>query len=136
MILNLKIKLKNMNKNLILNLSNNDIVELIFKYEFDDYLTYDLYVRNWFFSWKSSMCFSKENLKFFWNSIIKLWLKDQIIINDNDSDAYIKIIKSDNLWHYSVIIQVWWTHEDYFCKITFQMDQFIIEKLYNFLSIL
>ncbi len=111
----------------------NQYLILDFKYDYDWYRTYDISWRNKYFLWKSTFCISWDDLNQFKNSLFNLVLNESVKIQDNDSDWYIVVKKMDNLWHFQIFLQIWWSYEDNYVKIKIDTDNIGIEKFNDFL---
>jgi hypothetical protein len=85
-------------------------------------MTYEIEGRNRFFHGKWTICFKQELLKDFQIGVEKTSVWESISIQDNDSDSYIKVMKRDSLWHYDLFSQIWWTHQNNYCKIEINTD--------------
>ncbi len=114
------------------NIEKKQYFELIEKYVVDGYTTYEISGKNNFFSGKSTICLSNSKITDFKKKLKDLFVWREIQIDDNDSDAYIKIKKSDDLWHYDIIYQIWWSHQDNFSKLILNTDQIGIKKILDF----
>lgn len=99
----LKLKIKSMR---IENLDEEQYIDLEYQYDTQWYTTYTLHWRNSSFRWKSNICFSNDEFSKFKTEIkiLDIWIG--VNIQDNDSDAYIEIIKVNDLWHFLVNYQI------------------------------
>lgn len=104
------------------NFEKQQFIKMEYKYIFDWYITYDFSWKNRLFLWKSTICLSVIILNKFVESALQLNIWEIAQINDNDSDAYIEIKKTDKLWHYIFNYQIWWSHEDNYCKMILETD--------------
>ena len=110
------------------NFDLDQYLELVFKYEFDWYITYNFLGKNNEFTWKTTICFSQKLLIDFVNNIKKLDIWNYAEINDNDSDSFIKVTKNTNKWHFTIIYQLGWSHQDNFCRLILNTDSIWISK--------
>ncbi len=104
------------------NREKEQYLKLTFKYEFDEYITYTISGKNHHFSGISNFCFNKKIFNEFINHLIHLTPWNSVKIQDNDSDGFICIEKIDTLWHYTINYQIWWSHQDNYCKLILNTD--------------
>ena len=117
------------------NKDKNQYLELIYKYDFDWYVTYDFLGRNSKFSWWSTICFNSDLYNKFYNKLLNLNVWEDVKISDNDSDSYLRVNKLNNLWHYVIEYQLWWTHQENYCKLILNTDDWWIQAFKELLNI-
>ena len=110
------------------NIENDFKLKLNLKYDVEEYYTLDVFWKKWYFQWKWTLCFNKELL-------LNIWLKN-FRINDYDSNWYLEIYTKDNLWHYYIELQIWWSYEDNYVKIKWEIDNISFKKLIKYFEIL
>lgn len=110
------------------NIEKNQSLEISLKYEIEWYLTYEIIWKSWSFTGKSELCVSKDNLDKFNLKLKELQVESTCNLDDYDSDSYLHVTLIDKLGHFRIIYQIWWTHQDSFCKLLLETDYAGIEK--------
>lgn len=92
-------------------------------YVVEDYFTFSVFVKSNDFQGRANFCTSALEFEKFvmWISVMKPY--EPLRLNDADSDSYISISKTDNLWHYELTAKIWWSHESHSVSIKFSFDQ-------------
>ena len=113
------------------NYDRNQFLEISFKYEFDWYITFDIFWKNEFYSWKGTICISKSELLKFINNLSELTLWAKLKINDYDSDSYIEVAKVNDIWHFIIDYQIWWSHQENYSKLVLYTDTIGVLKFHD-----